>query len=174
MPRDSSLGGGGGGRVLTQIVVAELGYNIPRWSCGCLWQSRGAGSRCTGPVSKQKCAGEGRTCCPSGPPCHSLGGRGPTSVASGAACLLKPAQMHQRCGQPSSSPPTPRKITGHSFWGRRTRIQGSRKKKPPSQVCDCLLKRFILSPCPNVQRQEEYSLYIYIFIYIYIKKQGTW
>ena len=70
-------------------------------------------------------------------------------------------------------PPTPcPKSLATAFWDKGPEIRGTGRKKPPSQVCDCLLKRFILSPCPNVQRQEEYSLYIYIFIYIYKKTRN--
>lgn len=47
-----------------------------------------------------------------------------------------------------------------------------RNNQQPSQICDCLLKRFIFSSCLNVQRQKEYSLYIYIFIYIYKKTRN--
>lgn len=46
-----------------------------------------------------------------------------------------------------------------------------RNNQQPSQIFDCLLKRFIFSSCLNVQRQKEYSLYIYIFIYIYKKNK---
>lgn len=31
--------------VLTQIVMAEFSCSIPRWSCMCWWQSRGAASK---------------------------------------------------------------------------------------------------------------------------------
>lgn len=68
-----------------------------------------------------------------------------------------------------------REKTGKLRGNRTARGGGSssaansrRNNQQPSQICDCLLKRFIFSSCLNVQRQKEYSLYIYIYIYLYI------
>lgn len=56
--------------------------------------------------------------------------------------------------------------------GGSSAANSRRNNQQPSQICDCLLKRFIFSSCLNVQRQKEYSLYIYIFIYIYKKTRN--